>query len=79
MLQSIPFEQRDEVRCGISFQPGQRQCFFNVPAGAASYEIKTPATVNVYHYGETGSPPKTYLAKGSWYVDPCKENTFIIQ
>ncbi len=59
-----------------TLQPGQRQCFFNVPAGAARYEIKTPAMFN--GYGST-NVPKSYFAEGSLYVELCQEKTFVIK
>lgn len=58
-----------------TLKPGQKQCFFGVPAGPAGYEIKTPATYNGYG---NQSQPETYLATGYVYVDQCRENTFFI-
>ena len=61
-----------------TIQPGQQQCFFDVPVGPASYEIKSPAT-----YSGSGtvnnSPPNTYSTGGSLYVDQCKANIFVIK
>ena len=50
-------------------QAGQRQCFFNVPGGAARYVVSNGGFINV---------SKQYYAEGSLYVDPCQENTFFI-
>jgi hypothetical protein len=53
-----------------TIQPGQRQCFFTVPAGAARYVVSNDDLSNV---------TKRYYAEGSLYIDPCKENTFVIK
>jgi len=46
--------------------PGQNQCFYNVPAGAAQYTISSFSGSN-YYYGN-----------GMIYIDTCKTNTFFI-
>ncbi len=58
-----------------TLQPGQRQSFFDVPAGAARYTIRTTGTLSAYG---SASPYKSIYADGSVYVDACNENTFII-
>lgn len=74
---SKKFSYTSPFTCTI--QPGQQQCFFNLPAGPAQYEIKTTATFNGNNSGTVNSPPKTYFAKGSLYVGQCKKNIFIIK
>jgi len=73
-----------------TLQPGQKQCFYDIPNGAAKYEISeykapgntiTVSTGAVFYPAGTKPPavPKTYNASGSLYVDVCKEKTFIIK
>ena len=59
-----------------TLQPGQNQCFFDVPGGAAKYSIKTPATYS--GYGST-VPVKEYKAEGSLYVETCQVKIFNIK
>lgn len=55
-----------------NIQPGQKQCFFNVPAGAAKYSIQVIGNIS-------SNSKEYYHADGSLYVELCRENTFIIK
>ena len=59
----------------IRIKPGQKQCFYNIPVGPATYDIKTPGSVTDRGYTATNE----YKANGNLYVDRCKTNTFVIK
>ena len=69
--------RRPSFNCTL--QPGQKQCFYNVPVGPATYQIQTPSVITINGYGSGPTvKPKSYFANGSLYVDQCKGNTFFI-
>lgn len=57
-----------------TIQPGQRQYFFNVPAGPARYKIYNETTSSFSANGNL-----SYSADGQLYVDACQINLFIIK
>ncbi len=63
------------LKCTL--QPGQKQCFYDLQSGSATYNIVS---------WKGGSSPAFYTksdmdynAKGTLYIDVCKEKTFIIK
>jgi hypothetical protein len=60
-----------------TIQPGQKQYFYNLPAGEMGYDInsKKPA----YYTWPPTADELGYHAKGSLYVESCVEKTFIIK
>jgi hypothetical protein len=60
-----------------TLQSGQTQCFYDLYNGAANYELiswKGGQSLVIYNDNDLN-----YQAKGSLYVEPCKEKTFIIK
>lgn len=60
-----------------TLQPGQKQCFYDVYNGNATYEIiawKNEKSWNIYDDSQLA-----YHSKGSLYVESCKEKYFIIK
>jgi len=56
-----------------TLQPGQKQCFYDLEVGDCTYKIYEDKAT----WG--GTTTTTYNAKGSLYLESCKEKTFIIK
>ena len=66
---AVPGVYKRPLKCTL--QPGQKQCFFDIAAGAATYKID-PVFVQ---WGKDNFQS----AEGSLYVETCKEKTFVIK
>lgn len=62
----------------LTIDPGQTQCYYDIPAGPADYNISEIEIGYSYSYSAPGSPPN-YNQKGQIYIDACKSKTFNIR
>ena len=59
-----------------TFQPGQKQCFYDLEAGSADYDI----TAGQPYRGRNYDPNAyDYKANGQVYIEQCKSKTFVIK
>jgi hypothetical protein len=69
------YQSYNEPITSITLRRRQRQWFYNIPVGPATYDIKTPGSVTDRGY----TAPNEYKANGNLYVDRCKKKKFVIK
>jgi hypothetical protein len=68
-----------------TLQPGQMQCFYDLPVGSAKYMISSAnyngavSTDPIYYPYQRSSQQKDYKSNGQIYVEQCKSKTFVIK
>ncbi len=66
-----------ESKCSI--QPGQKQCFYNLNAGAGHYSIGQADFSNGGGYYRSNQTSTVYHSEGSVYVEVCQAKEFVIR